>query len=82
MRILNGDLGEEGLEPKRGFWLLVEDFGVLLVVLQWSCGLMRGVSLLEEGAQVLQRNLGLWDCKRGVEGLLPLDKKPNFAQLL
>lgn len=78
LRIENGDLGEEGLEPKRGLGFLVEVFGVLLVVLQWNFGLMRGVSFVEggwEAALVLQR-------KRGVEGLLPLNKRPNLAQLL
>lgn len=72
LRMEKGDLGEDGLEPRKVFGLLVLDFGV---VLQWSFGLIRLLMSLEEALLlVLQR-------KRGVEGLL-LDKKPSFAQLL
>lgn len=71
LRIEKGDLGEDGLEPRRVFGLLMLDFGV---VLQWSLGLIRLLISLEFALLVLQR-------KRGVEGLL-LDKKPSFEQLL
>lgn len=42
LKIENGDLGEEGFEPRNGLGLLVEeDLGVLFAVLHRSLGLIR-----------------------------------------
>ena len=65
---LEGDLGDDGLEHwnNRG----------LLAVLHWSLGLfwadVAGVVLVRQRRPEI-------DCKRGVEGLLPEEKKLNLA---
>lgn len=41
LKIENGDLGEEGFEPRNDLGLLAEDLGVLFAVLHRSLGLLR-----------------------------------------
>lgn len=70
-----GDRGDDGFEL----------LAALGVVLEWNMGL----SFVEGGSEALvvvrQRKLGLemgCDCRRGVVGLLPPERKASLAQLL
>lgn len=82
---MDDDLGEEGFERSLGVELLLVLGVALLVVLQWSLGLVGrdGLAAEVEAAErhpiPLPRPLPPGDWTRGVDGF---EKKPNFDRSL
>lgn len=72
------DLGEEGLEKNLGLELLLVLGVALLVVLQWSFGLVGRDGILT-AVEAAERHPPSRDRRRGVDGF---DKNPNFDRNL